>query len=299
MDKQNTSNLTTEQRNPNTMDLDLMSPLEIVTVMNQEDHTVADAVAKCLPAIAKAAQMAAEAFQKGGRMLYVGAGTSGRLGVLDASECPPTFGVHEGMVIGVIAGGNDAITHAVEGAEDDAEKAVNDLKDYSLNENDLVAGIAASGRTSYVYSALQYAKSIGCATVSIACNKNALISEVADCAIEAVTGPEVLTGSTRLKAGTATKMILNMISTAAMVQCGKVYENLMVDVVQSNQKLQRRALRIVMSAAGVDVQEASATLEKAGGNCKKAIVMLKEKCTLAEAEEILQKNGGHIRLERE
>ena len=277
------------------MSLDTMSAAEIIAEMNREDHDVVNAVHTQLPAIAQAAECAAETIRSGGRLFYIGAGTSGRLGVLDASECPPTFGVSCDTVIGVIAGGPSALTTAAEGAEDDREQAAEDLKQHGLSAKDFVIGIAAGGRTPYVLGALQYARSLGCRTAAVSCCAEALISEEADIAIEAVTGPEILTGSTRLKAGTATKMILNMISTAAMVRLGKAYGNLMVDVVPSNEKLRQRAVRIVSEAAEVSLEDAAEVLQKAGGSCKKAVVMLKASCSLSEAEERLEKAGGHIR----
>lgn len=221
--------LTTETRNVDTMDLDRMTPEEFVRVMNREDHKVAEAVEKVLPQIAQTITWAVEALKKGGRIIYVGAGTSGRLGILDAAECPPTFGVSSDMVVGVIAGGTEALTKAVEKAEDSDRLCEEDLKKIRLSEKDLVIGLATSGRTPYVVYGLRYAGQIGCRTVGISCNADARISEEAGLAIEVVTGPEVLTGSTRLKAGTAQKMILNMISTGSMAGIGKIYQNLMVD----------------------------------------------------------------------
>ena len=233
--------MTTEQRNPDTMNLDEMTTLQIVTEMNREDAGIPAAIRPHLPEIAKVAQWGAESLSQGGRIFYMGAGTSGRLGVLDASECPPTFGVSADTVVGLIAGGPSAIMKAVEGAEDNRELGAQELKDHNLAQNDLVIGLAASGRTPYVIGGIEYAKSIGCRTAAITCNEGSAIGKASDCAIDVVVGPEVLTGSTRLKAGTAEKMILNMISTAAMVQIGKSYGNLMVDVVLSNEKLQVRA----------------------------------------------------------
>ena len=237
----NLTGMTTEKRNPRTMQLDTMSELEIVTTMNEEDARVPLAIAKKLPQIAQAAHWAAEAFEQGGRLFYMGAGTSGRLGVLDAAECPPTFGVAPGMVVGLIAGGEQAFLKAVEGAEDDRALGQSDLEAYGLNAKDVVIGIAASGRTPYVLGGLAYARSVGCRTAAIACNTGSEIGRAADLAIEVEVGPEVLTGSTRLKSGTAQKLILNMISTASMVRTGKVYQNLMVDVMQNNEKLHTRA----------------------------------------------------------
>ena len=279
----NLSGMTTETRNPRTMQLDQMSPLEIVTVMNEEDARVPLAIAKCLPQIAQAVTWAAESFEKGGRLFYMGAGTSGRLGVLDAAECPPTFGVPKEMVVGLIAGGEKAFIEAVEGAED------------SLTANDLVVGIAASGRTPYVLGGLDYAKSVGCHTAAIACNIGSAIGKAAELAIEVNCGPEVLTGSTRLKSGTAQKLILNMISTGSMVRTGKAYQNLMVDVQQTNEKLHTRAENIVIDATGVEREKARAAIDAAGGSVKTAITMLLADCDAKEAARRLERAHGHVR----
>lgn len=287
--------LTTEQRNPNTMNLDQMSALEIVTSMNQEDRKVPIAIEENLPKIACIAQWASEAITNGGRLIYIGAGTSGRLGVLDASECPPTFGVDSGLVVGVIAGGEKALKYAVEGAEDDNQLCEQDLKSLGLTSKDVVVGIAASGRTPYVVGGLKYAKSLGCRTASIACSANAQISKYAQIAVEVITGPEVLTGSTRLKAGTAQKLILNMISTSAMVLSGKSYENLMVDVVQSNEKLKERGKRIVCEATGVSEEEAERVLSQADGSCKLAITMILGDMSKDKAMKRLEQAKGHVR----
>lgn len=273
-DEMDLSKMMTETRNPNTMDLDQMSALQIVTAMNREDRRVPEGIEPVLPQIAAVVDAVEAAFRKGGRLFYLGAGTSGRLGVLDASECPPTFGVDPGMVVGLIAGGDRALRFPIEGAEDSRELGRQDLMDHNLTADDVVVGIAASGRTPYVLGALEYARSLGCTTAAIACNKNSAVGQAADIAIEAQVGPEVLTGSTRLKAGTAQKMILNMISTGAMVRIGKAYHNLMVDVVQSNEKLQTRAENIVMEATGVERAEARATIDAADGKVKLAITMI-------------------------
>lgn len=291
----NLEKMTTEQRNPDTMNLDEMTTLQIVTEMNREDAGIPAAIRPHLPEIAKVAQWGAESLSQGGRIFYMGAGTSGRLGVLDASECPPTFGVSADTVVGLIAGGPSAIMKAVEGAEDNRELGAQDLKDHNLAQNDLVIGLAASGRTPYVIGGIEYAKSIGCRTAAITCNEGSAIGKASDCAIDVVVGPEVLTGSTRLKAGTAEKMILNMISTAAMVQIGKSYGNLMVDVVLSNEKLQVRAENIVMQATGVDRETAKRTIASAGGRCKTAITMILADCTKEEAEQRLAQADGHVR----
>ena len=287
--------MTTETRNPNTMNLDIMSPLEIVTAMNKEDEKVPREVGRHLEEIAKAAEWGIESLEKGGRIFYVGAGTSGRLGVLDASECPPTFGVSPETVIGLIAGGEKAFTKAVEGAEDSRDMGREDLEEYDLAAKDLVIGLAASGRTPYVLAGLEYARSIGCHTVAISCNADSKLSKAAELGIEIVTGPEVLTGSTRLKAGTAQKLVLNMISTAMMVGTGKAYQNLMVDVVQTNEKLRMRALHIVMEATGAGEEAAKAALEQADGKCKTAITMLLADCDVNEAKKRLEEARGHVR----
>lgn len=291
----NLNGMTTERRNPRTMQLDMMSELEIVTAMNDEDARVPLAIAKKLPEIAQAARWAVEAFEQGGRLFYMGAGTSGRLGVLDAAECPPTFGVDPGMVVGLIAGGEEAFIKAVEGAEDSVQLAEDDLRSHNLTSKDFVVGIAASGRTPYVLGGLAYAKSVGCRTAAIACNTGSAVGKAADLAIEVEVGPEVLTGSTRLKSGTAQKLILNMISTTSMVRTGKAYQNLMVDVMQTNEKLHTRAENIVMDATGVERAEARAAIDAAGGSVKCAITMLLANCTAAEAQSRLDAANGHVR----
>lgn len=289
------SRMTTEKRNAATMDLDRMTPLEIAAVMNREDRKVPQAIESALPQIARTIEAAEGAFRRGGRLFYIGAGTSGRLGVLDASECPPTFGVDPGMVVGLIAGGDRALRFPIEGAEDDRELCVRDLKEQNLCEKDLVVGIAASGRTPYVLGGLEYARSLGCATAAIACNRGSDVGRAAHIAIEVEVGPEVLTGSTRLKSGTAQKLILNMITTGAMVRIGKAYQNLMVDVVQSNEKLQVRAENIVMEATGVDREKARATIDQAGGKVKLAITMILTGRGVEEAAALLDQAQGHVR----
>lgn len=287
--------MSTETRNPNTMNLDEMSILEILEVMNEEDKNVLKAINKAIPQIEKAVKSVVNSFQKGGKLVYIGAGTSGRLGILDAAECVPTFGSDPEMVQGIIAGGDEAMVKAVEGAEDDLTLAIDDLKKINLTENDTLVGIAASGRTPYVIGGLDYANSIGASTVSISCNHDSQIGKKALIAIEAVPGPEVLTGSTRLKSGTVQKLILNMISTTAMVKIGKVYQNLMVDVLATNQKLEKRAENIVKEATGVDSQVARASLEKSKGEVKTAIVMLLTDVSYQEAKQLLKRTKGHIR----
>ena len=275
--------MVTESRDPDTMNLDQMNPLEIITVMNNEDRKIADAIQPWLPKISKIVEWAIESLDNGGRIIYMGAGTSGRLGVLDAAECPPTFGVSPKIVEGMIAGGSSAFIKAVEGAEDNKELGKEDLVAHDLNKNDIVIGLAASGRTPYVIGGLDYAGSIGCHTAAISCNKDSAIGKAAEIAVDAVVGPEILTGSTRLKAGTAEKMILNMISTATMVGIGKTYENLMVDVMQTNEKLHARAENIVMTATGVSKETAKIKIKEAEGNCKTAITMILAECTKEEA----------------
>lgn len=287
--------LTTEQRNPETMNLDRMSPLELVETMNKEDQKVIEAVKEVLPEVAKVIEWTTEALRSGGRIIYMGAGTSGRLGVLDAVECPPTFGVSPDLVVGLMAGGEKAFVKAVEGAEDSDTLGTEDLKNIGLKEKDVVIGIAASGRTPYVIHALRYARSLGVKTAIIACNKNSEMSKEADIAIEPVPGPEVLTGSTRLKAGTAQKLVLNMISTASMVGAGKAYENLMVDVMQSNEKLKTRAENIVMEATGCEREAARTAIDEAKGSVKLAITSILLDTPVEEAEKALVEAKGHIR----
>lgn len=287
--------MTTETRNQATINLDTMTPLEVVTAMNREDARVPQAIEPLLPNIAKAVEWAIDSLQKGGRLFYMGAGTSGRLGVLDAAECPPTFGVSPDLVVGLIAGGEKAFIKAVEGAEDSRDLGRDDLKEHNLTKDDLVVGIAASGRTPYVLGGLDYARGLGCRTVAISCNAGSAVGQAAELAIEVVVGPEVLTGSTRLKAGTAQKLILNMISTATMVGVGKAYQNLMVDVIQTNEKLHVRAEKIVMEATGVDRETAKSTIAAAGGSVKTAITMILANCSAGEAKTRLDKARGHVR----
>lgn len=287
--------MTTETRNQNTINLDQMTPLEIVTAMNNEDCKVPLAIEKVLPQIAELVSVVEETFNKGGRLFYMGAGTSGRLGVLDASECPPTYGVPDTMVVGMIAGGDIALRYPVEGAEDSRELGRKDLEEKGLTKDDVVVGIAASGRTPYVLGGLDYAKSLGCHTAAVSCNKGSAIGEAADIAIEAEVGPEALTGSTRLKSGTAQKLILNMITTASMVRIGKAYQNLMIDVVQSNEKLCTRAENIVMEATGVKREEARRCIDKANGSCKVAVTMILAKCDVQTALKLLEEAKGHVR----
>ena len=291
----NLENLTTERRNEETFGLDEMSVSTALEKMNKEDKKVAEAVEKALPMIEPVIEKTIESFNHGGRLIYLGAGTSGRLGVLDAAECVPTFGVEASMVVGLIAGGEKAMTLAVEGAEDDLELGKQDLIDLQLTKNDMVIGIAASGRTPYVIGALDYAKSIGAHTGSLACNMNAEISQHAEFPIEVDCGAEFLTGSTRLKSGTAQKLILNMISTIAMIGIGKVYNNLMVDVRPTNEKLVERSKRIIMEATDCDYETAEKTFIQAGEDVKLAIVMILTNSAKDEAQAQLVQAKGFIK----
>ena len=286
---------TTEARNVRTENLDLMPTEEFLYVMNDEDRRVAEAVRKVIPQIALAVEAIKKSFNEGGRLIYMGAGTSGRLGVLDASECPPTFGTDPSMVVGLIAGGPKALTTAIEGAEDSAELGVKDLKAINLGPKDTLVGLAASGRTPYVIGGLDYAKSVGAATVAVSANPGAVISDHAEIAIEVDNGPEVLTGSTRLKAGTSQKLVCNMLSTASMVGIGKAYGNLMVDVQPTNVKLVDRAIRIVEAATGVARADAEAAFESADRKPKRAIVSLLGGVSPEEAQTLLDENGGFVR----
>ena len=292
---QQLNQLITEQRNPNSMQLDSLSAQELVALINREDQQVALAVEKCLPQIASAVEKIVAAFERGGRLVYVGAGTSGRLGVLDASECPPTYGVKPEMVVGLIAGGDHALRHPIEGAEDNVQQGQADLEEIDFSARDVLVGIAASGRTPYVLGALNYAKQLGATTVSIASNPKSKMAEVADIAIETVVGPEVLTGSSRMKSGTAQKLVLNMLTTASMVLIGKCYQNLMVEVQASNEKLKARALKIVMEATECDNEAAANVLAKANGQVKLAILMQLSGLDALEAQSLLDKSNGKLR----
>ncbi|MCK1995161.1 N-acetylmuramic acid 6-phosphate etherase [Peribacillus muralis] len=287
--------LTTETRNEKTMNLDEMSIIDFLTTMNEEDGKVASAIKEEIPSISKAVEAIIKAKKNGGRLIYVGAGTSGRIGLLDAVECPPTFGTNPEEIIGLIAGGEKAFIKAVEGAEDSKELGMEDLQNIRLSDKDIVVGIAASGRTPYVIGALDYANSIKAQTVAVSCNKGSDIGKVANIAIEVVNGPEVLTGSTRLKAGTAQKLICNMLSTASMVGVGKVYGNLMVDLQLTNEKLVERAKRIVMEATSCTYNTAEEYLAKADSNSKLAIVMILTGLSLEESLKRLEQTQGFIR----
>lgn len=290
----NLQSLNTEKRNEATMELDKLSTMEFLTIMNKEDGKVIEAVKACLPQIEKAVDLIVNSLQKGGRLIYIGAGTSGRLGILDASECPPTFSTTD-EILGIMAGGDEAIRKAKEGAEDSLELAASDLKNLKLTDKDTVCGIAASGRTPYVIGGLKYARSIGGKTLSISCNENSEISKYADVAMEVIVGPEVITGSTRLKAGTAQKLVLNMLSTASMVRMGKVYNNLMVDVKASNLKLIERCKNIVMQACGCSYEEAENALSQCEYKPKTAIVMIKRGVDAVYAKKLLDQNGGFVK----
>ncbi|MCI6736092.1 N-acetylmuramic acid 6-phosphate etherase [Aerococcus viridans] len=286
--------LTTEKRHPNTMHLDQMSVGQVLEEMNKEDRKVPEVIAEALGQIEAAVETIIQSFNAGGRLIYFGAGTSGRLGVLDAAECVPTFGVSPDLVVGLIAGGDKAMVEAVEGAEDSLTLAEEDFKKLKLNANDTVVGIAASGRTPYVIGGLQYAQSIGAKTVSIACNQQAKISGFAQIPIEVDCGPEVLTGSTRLKAGTAQKLILNMLSTVSMIGIGKVYQNLMVDVQATNEKLEERSKRIIMAATECSYEEAASYFEAANHKVKVAIVMILTNLDATEASRKINAANGFV-----
>ncbi|MHC8517694.1 N-acetylmuramic acid 6-phosphate etherase [Sporosarcina sp. ITBMC105] len=286
--------LLTEQSNVKTTRLDEMSIREILTTMNEEDETIALAVRQVLPQIEKAVEEVANAFKVGGRLIYVGAGTSGRIGVMDAVECPPTFSTPPEQVQAVLAGGAGAMYVAVEGAEDDAMLGAKDLEALRVNEKDVILGIAASGRTPYVKGALLYAQSCGAVTVSLSSNERAIISECADIPIEVLTGPEILTGSTRLKAATAHKMVLNMISTTAMIKNGKVYKNLMVDLHASNYKLRERAKKMVCTLTDIGYEQAEAVLEETDYNVKVAVVMILAETTKERARQLLLESDGFV-----
>jgi N-acetylmuramic acid 6-phosphate etherase len=285
----------TEQRNPASRNLDRMSAREIVELMNREDRRVAVAVGKELPSIARAVDAIVARIGKGGRLIYVGAGSSGRMAVLDAAECQPTFGTPAGLVQALIAGGERAITQAVEGAEDDVSQAERELRKRKLTRHDVIVGVTASGTTPYVLAALRYARARGAATVAITSNRKMPVARLARIVIAAEVGPEVLTGSTRMKAGTAQKMVLNMLSTAAMTRLGHIYENLMIDVVQTNTKVAKRVLRILAQASGKSVSAAEHALRAAGHNMRVALVMLNRGVGAREAGKRLAGAGGNLR----
>ncbi|HAE79735.1 N-acetylmuramic acid 6-phosphate etherase [Morganella morganii] len=289
------TSMITESRNPASADIDSLPTLDMLRVINREDQTVALAVEKILPQVAQVVDAVAQAFRLGGRLIYMGAGTSGRLGILDASECPPTFGTPAEQVVGLIAGGHKAILKAVENAEDNRELAVNDLKALNFSEKDVLVGIAASGRTPYVLGGMEYALSLGATVAAVSCNPDSEMSRLAGIAITPVVGPEVITGSSRMKAGTAQKLILNMLTTGAMIRSGKVYGNLMADVEATNAKLVERQKRIVMAATECDRATAEQALTACDGHCKTAIVMILAQLSAGDAKALLAQHQGFIR----
>lgn len=290
----NLEGIATEKRNISTLLIDELSTIDMLTLINNEDKTVPLAIEKILPDIAMAVDLITKQLQSGGRLFYIGAGTSGRLGVLDAAECPPTYGVSPDLVQGIIAGGAPALLKAQEGAEDSLELCKKDLKEKDFSKNDIMVGIAASGRTPYVIGGLEYAKSIGAPTISIACSPNSEIAKLADIPLTVVTGPEVITGSTRMKAGTAQKLVLNMLSTGTMIKLGKVYSNLMVDLMATNRKLEERSIRIVMEATGENREISQKALAACKGKAKTAIFMLLSGLTPEEATTALDNSNGFV-----
>lgn len=295
MEIKNLSKLVTEDRNENTMDIDNVSTLRIIELINEEDKLVALAVEKAKESIAESVDIIAERLSRKGRLIYIGAGTSGRLGILDATECPPTYGVSDDLVQGIIAGGYTAIFKAVEGAEDNIELCKKDLLEIDLNRNDVVCGIAASGRTPYVIGGMKYAKTVGAAVICVTMNPNSEMAKFADVPISIVVGPEVIMGSTRMKAGTAQKLVLNMLTTASMIKLGKVYSNLMVDVKSSNEKLITRAKRILMIATGVDEAYATNILVQTDFDVKLSILMIKSRLNKIDAKMLLLQNKGYVK----
>lgn len=295
MDSQRLAQLTTEALNPNSAEIDRWDPLEIVRLIQREDRAVMEAVAACETEIARVVELVEQAFRGGGRLIYMGAGTSGRLGVLDASECPPTFSTPPEMVIGLIAGGDTALRRAIEGAEDSPDQGAQALIDIKLSSKDIVVGIATSGRTPYVIGGMKFASDVGAKVVALVCNQGSEMADLADVVICAVVGPEVVSGSTRLKAGTATKLILNSITTAAMIRIGKTYGNLMVDVRATNTKLVARSRRLVRWLTGVDETTADRLLAAADGRVKIAIVMHHRQTDAGSAQQLLEQHGGHLR----
>jgi N-acetylmuramic acid 6-phosphate etherase len=287
--------LTTEAQTADRGDLDLLSTIDLVRSMNAEDRIVPEAVAAQAGSIARAVDGITERFRRGGRLVYIGAGTAGRVGVLDASECPPTFGTDPSMVVGVIAGGETAIRSAVEDAEDDEDAAIADLDRLSLTADDTVVGISASGRTPYVISGLAHARENGALTVALAANADSAIGAVAEIAIEVVTGPEFISGSTRLKSGTAQKLVVNMLTTLSMIKLGKTYKGVMVDLLATNEKLRVRSVRTVSQLAGVDVEQASATLKAADGSVKLALLMLTTSADAVTAARAMESADGVLR----
>jgi N-acetylmuramic acid 6-phosphate etherase len=288
-------NISTEAKNLNTLDIDLLDSIGVLKKINTEDQKVATVIGQLLPKIAQSVDFIVDAFASNGRLIYIGAGTSGRLGVLDSVECPPTFSVPSDQVIGILAGGADAMYKAVEGAEDNKLLAIEDLKKVNLSSKDVLVGIAASGRTPYVLSAMTFAKELGCKVIGISCSANHTFTQKSDVDICAVVGAEVLTGSTRMKSGTAQKMILNMLSTASMIRSGKSYQNLMIDVNASNDKLYARAIRIVMQATECDFNTAEKALKQANNQTKLASLMVLTGLDNTQAEAALTSNKGFLR----
>ncbi|PQQ25380.1 N-acetylmuramic acid 6-phosphate etherase [Photorhabdus hindustanensis] len=293
--KINLNSMVTESRNPASANIDTLPTLEMLKLINDEDKKVALAVEQTLPKIAETVDKIAEAFHQGGRLIYIGAGTSGRLGILDASECPPTYGAKPEQVVGLIAGGHQAILSAVENAEDNQQLGVNDLQALNFNAKDVLVGIAASGRTPYVLGAMAYAKSVGATVACISCNPESPMTQAADIAITPIVGPEIVTGSSRMKAGTAQKLILNMLTTGAMIRTGKVYRNLMVDVEATNAKLVERQKNIVIAATECNREQAEQALAECDGHCKTAIVMILAGVSAQQAKDLLEKHHGFIR----
>ena len=287
--------LPTESRNPNSEQIDTLSTIDMLKVINNEDQKVAIAVQNTLPEIAQVVDIVTQSFQKGGRLIYCGAGTSGRLGILDASECPPTFGVDPQQVVGLIAGGHKAILQAVENAEDNVEQGAHDLQAININSNDALVGIAASGRTPYVLGAMTYALSVGASVAALSCNPQSPMSKLAQISIAPIIGPEILTGSSRMKAGSAQKLVLNMISTGAMIRTGKVFSNLMVDVETTNSKLVQRQKNIVMAATDCSEDLATEMLKQTDNHCKTAILMILSGLDVQSARQKLDKHKGFIR----
>jgi N-acetylmuramic acid 6-phosphate etherase len=289
------ASLITESRNPDTYDIDIIGTEDIVRLINKEDRKIIPAVEKEIPHITKAVDLITNAFKKGGRLIYVGAGTSGRLGVLDASECPPTFGTDPDMIQGIIAGGYEALTRAQEGSEDLYDQGKMDLREKEISDKDVVCGIAASERTPYVKGALSEARSVGAKTIVVICNQREKLSYEVDVAICPVSGPEVIMGSTRMKAGTSQKMILNILTTASMIKLGKVYENMMIDLQQNSQKLIERSKKIIMLATDVNYEEAEQYLKEAKGHVKSAILMSLTSLDLKGVQKLLNENDGFIK----
>lgn len=295
MKKINIKLLQTEHRNINTLNIDRVTTVEMLQMINDEDKKVALAVEKEINNIANAVDIIVDKLLLGGRLIYIGAGTSGRIGILDASECPPTYGTDPELVQAFIAGGEKALVKSIEGAEDDIEGGANQLNSINFNKNDVLVGITASGRTPYVLGAIEYAQKIGAATIGICNNPDSVLAKISNLSICPLTGPEAITGSTRMKAGTSQKLVLNMITTGVMIKFGKVYENLMVDVIASNEKLINRCKTIVVEATGVSQEEAEIILNETNYNCKLAIFMIISKSNLNDAKKILHENNGYIR----